>query len=329
MPNRIIKESIWTSPNLSQADDMAELLFYRLLPLPDDHGCFEATPEIIAGRCFPHKKKWTADVVRQHLPSLVVNGLIQLWFENNRLFGYFPAWSVHQRIRSLHNRKTPEPKEELLNNQEVMEYLNLPADSCRQLTTSDGPNHNNLNLNPNPGTPPTPPKSTPKEKKPRKKKQPTPILTDDQCDQIIEHYVEKSESSRTFDRQTRRTRLRSFGKVYRDRGYPPENIVEDCKNLITAIRENWTTFDDGTPIPKDFKTIFQYSTQRGTGADQFQKRMEALDEWRTGEKRNGKVNQPEDQFTCGACGQTKKGRPWMNLGGPKDIRCRPCAEGEK
>jgi hypothetical protein len=137
MPNRFIKESIWSSTNLNELDTMTELLFYRLLPLPDDHGCFEASPKVLSGKLFPYKDEWTAEIVCRHLSSLVDSCIIQLWVENGRLFGVFVNWAVHQRIRSLHQRKTPEPLTENLNSQLVAEYLKQFNVTCRQLSSTD------------------------------------------------------------------------------------------------------------------------------------------------------------------------------------------------
>jgi hypothetical protein len=147
MPNRLIKESIWNSPSLNPLSDQSELLFYRLLPLPDDHGCFEADPYVIKGRCFPRKDKWTPAVICNQLAALVNAGIISIWIDENRLFGIFHNWSKHQRIRSLHNRKTPEPDIENFNNSTAYEFLTAIDSNCQQLSASDG---SYPNPNPNP-----------------------------------------------------------------------------------------------------------------------------------------------------------------------------------
>ncbi len=127
MPNRIIKESIHTSPNLNNLSDLAERHFYRLLTLADDHGCFEATPSVIKGRCYSLKPKITAAKVEKWQGELTNVDIIRLWSDNGRIFGIFVTFAKHQRVRSLHRRKTPAPPEQVF----------LPADTWRQLTTSD------------------------------------------------------------------------------------------------------------------------------------------------------------------------------------------------
>jgi hypothetical protein len=138
MPNRLIKESIWDSPNLNKLSCEAERYFYRLLPLPDDHGCFQATPSVVKGKCFPLKPEITEENCSQWNYELQENQVCRFWIENDRLFGQFINWEKHQRIRSLHNRKTPFP----------------PTDDANwcQLSSNGAPNPNpnpnpNLNLN--------------------------------------------------------------------------------------------------------------------------------------------------------------------------------------
>ena len=165
MPNRVIKESIRTSPNFNELDDSAEVLFYRLLTLADDHGCFEASPDILRGQLFPKKlKSWAIKKIINSLVLIANNDLIRLWTKSDgterggtRLYGIFVTFSEHQRVRSVHSRKTPIPPNRT-NPMSVNEYLLTFAVTCRQLTASRrqvpsndrlNPNHNlNHNLNP-------------------------------------------------------------------------------------------------------------------------------------------------------------------------------------
>jgi hypothetical protein len=137
MPNRILKESIWTSPNLNALSPLAERYFYRLLPLPDDFGCFEATPLVVLGRCFPLRKDCRESDIEKWNKEIEAEGIVRFWVDSGRLYGVFTNWEKHQRVRSLHQRKTPQPP---------------PLDAtCRQMTADDGLNPN---PNPNPLSPP-------------------------------------------------------------------------------------------------------------------------------------------------------------------------------
>jgi hypothetical protein len=163
MPNRVIKESIFSSPNLNRLNDSSECLFYRLLLITDDHGCFEATPDFIRGKCFSKKaNNWGLKKIINSLVDLANNELIFLWTENEHLYGIFLTFKNHQRVRSLHNRKTPKPPRSL-NVVSVNDFLRSfvvncqqVTDKCRQVSSSDRLNPKpkpnlkpNLNHNPN------------------------------------------------------------------------------------------------------------------------------------------------------------------------------------
>ena len=138
MPNRIIKESIWTSPNLNRVSMQAEWLFYRLIPAPDDNGCFEATPLVVKGKVFPLREEISVLDLEKWYGELEQADLIRFWSVDGRQYGFFTQWDKHQRIRSVHQRKTPVPPENV---------------SCRQLSSDDRSNLNlNLNLNLNKNT---------------------------------------------------------------------------------------------------------------------------------------------------------------------------------
>ena len=144
MPNRLIKEAVWTSPNLNQVSDLAERHFYRLLPLPDDHGCCEVTPLVVKGRCYPLKHKVIPEMIQKWNSELESADIIRTWEVSGRIYGWFPKWSEHQRVRSLHQRKTPEPPSDVVTRQ-------------RLSTTDDNGCHSHLNPNPilNPNLNPT------------------------------------------------------------------------------------------------------------------------------------------------------------------------------
>ena len=119
MAQRFIKDSIWTSPNLNMLSDLAERHFYRLLPLPDDHGCCEVTPDVVKGLCYPKKPKINEVMIQKWNEELQHFDIIRMWGSNNRIFAYFPTWSEHQRIRACFKRKTPEPPTDVVSGRQV------------------------------------------------------------------------------------------------------------------------------------------------------------------------------------------------------------------
>jgi uncharacterized phage protein (TIGR02220 family) len=145
MPNRIIKQSIWTSPNFNKLSAGAERHFYRILMTTDDFGCFEATPAVIKGLCYPLQPDVSEAEIKDWYAELESAGLTKFWEHEGRRYGIFVTFQQHQRIRATHQRKTPLPPEHLLSKCEDM----ASDDACRQVSSSDRPIPNLIH-NPNP-----------------------------------------------------------------------------------------------------------------------------------------------------------------------------------
>jgi len=109
MPNRIIKESILTSPNFNKLSDGAENHFYRLLLVTDDWGCAEITPAVIKGKCYPLKSGATIVNIEAWNQELVDNKILKTWEERDRIFGEYMTFDVHNDLSERHNPKTPCP----------------------------------------------------------------------------------------------------------------------------------------------------------------------------------------------------------------------------
>ena len=114
----------------------------RLLPLPDDHGCFDARTTYLRTRLFPFcMDRVSEKQIEGWLGELQSVDGIRLWVHSTGIrYGVFPNWAEHQRIRSLHLRKTPPPP----NNIGVDNKGDV---NCRQPLTTAALNPN---LNPNP-----------------------------------------------------------------------------------------------------------------------------------------------------------------------------------
>ena len=146
MPNRILKESIWTSENLCKASIPAQGFFLRLLPLPDDHGCFDARVAVLRSRLFPLNYTQVSEKqIEGWLQELMAVDCIRIWTEAGVRYGYLPGWNKHQQVRSLHHRKTPAPPLQVLTTEGGVE--NKDDINCNQLLAVDALNPN---LNPNP-----------------------------------------------------------------------------------------------------------------------------------------------------------------------------------
>ena len=118
MPNRIIKESINESKGLSEVSYFANDLHKRLITYADDYGRFNADTAIMLARLYPRDIGYiTEEDINNALIELVGVGKIVFYTAeifhsrapSRGVFGYFPRWQEHQRVRDSKN-KCPEPK---------------------------------------------------------------------------------------------------------------------------------------------------------------------------------------------------------------------------
>lgn len=109
MPNRIIKESILTSPNLNKLSEAGENHFYRLLLITDDWGCAEVTPAVIKGKCYPLKPKITIEEIEKRTQELIDNELLKVWEIKERTYGTYLTFDTHNELSERHIARTPCP----------------------------------------------------------------------------------------------------------------------------------------------------------------------------------------------------------------------------
>ena len=109
MPNRIIKEQICTSPDISILSWFGEVLFYRLIVSCDDFGRCDGHPAIIKGRLFPLKNV-TVKEIEAALTDLENNQMIVRYEVGGREFIQLTNWERHQSRRAK-NSKFPAPED--------------------------------------------------------------------------------------------------------------------------------------------------------------------------------------------------------------------------
>ncbi len=175
MPNRIIKESICTSPNLNELSVEAERHFYRLLTRSDDWGCFEATPAVILGFCYPLQlKKVTEAKIDKWQQELAERGLIGYWITDGRIYGQFLKFDTHNKTevdddgnQIRHRRKTPIAPQQLSSFQNILEHLRTSIDKYCNPNPTPNPdlNHKPSYVAEKPATPPTLPFIDPIQKR--------------------------------------------------------------------------------------------------------------------------------------------------------------------
>lgn len=110
MPNRIIKESTFTSEKISSLSDFEFRLWVGLITQADDAGRGDARPAIIKGRVFPLRERVTIKDVDVAIHGLAAKGCVSLYTVGGKPYFWFPTWGEHQRIRD-YKPKYPGPEE--------------------------------------------------------------------------------------------------------------------------------------------------------------------------------------------------------------------------
>ena len=99
MPNRIIKESTFTSDRISQLSDFEFRLWVGLITQADDAGRGDARPAIIKGRIFALRERTTLKDIDAALQALAAAGCVSLYTVGGKPYFQFPNWAKHQRVR--------------------------------------------------------------------------------------------------------------------------------------------------------------------------------------------------------------------------------------
>ena len=108
MPNRILKESVCTSPNIGGLTWFEEVCVYRLLVQCDDYGRLDARPLFLRSRLFPLRADLAVETVADAIKSLERAELIDTYSVADRPYLEIRKWGNHQRIRNKRS-KCPSP----------------------------------------------------------------------------------------------------------------------------------------------------------------------------------------------------------------------------
>jgi hypothetical protein len=120
MPNRILKESICTSPTIELLDEAEEVFWHRLIVQLDDHGRFDARPAVLRSRCFPLRlERVTEEMVMEWLLKFARVGLIRLYEVDDRPYLEARTWRKHQQVRAA-TSKFPQPPATDSNGQQAL-----------------------------------------------------------------------------------------------------------------------------------------------------------------------------------------------------------------
>jgi hypothetical protein len=127
VPNRIIKESICSSDDMSSLSWFEQALFIRLIVTADDYGRMDARPSILRGRLFPLDDV-TAKAIEAGLAKLSTAGMILLYEVGGKPYLQLTAWSRHQSPPRAKTSKYPSPDD-------ADKPLQEDADNCAQMQT--------------------------------------------------------------------------------------------------------------------------------------------------------------------------------------------------
>lgn len=139
MPNRIIKESTFTSDKIALLSDFEFRLWVGLITIVDDAGRGDARPAIIKGKVFALRERTTIKDIEQALHGLAAKGCVSLYTVGGKPYFWFPTWSEHQRIRDC-KPKYPPPDDN--------DTLRQSAATCGELPPESNPIQSESNSNP-------------------------------------------------------------------------------------------------------------------------------------------------------------------------------------
>lgn len=130
MPNRWIKEAYCSSERIMSVSPDARDLWVRLLVNADDHGLFDARPQIVASKCYPLKpiERRCAHL----LAELEGADLIRRYEVDGKPYLFIARW--YERTRS--KAKYPTPPEGLLSIARNCEQLQKNAAPTITITTT-------------------------------------------------------------------------------------------------------------------------------------------------------------------------------------------------
>ena len=146
MPNRIIKESAFTSDKIAQLTDFEFRLWVGMITQADDAGRGDARPAILKGRIFALRERTAVKDIESALLALAAAGCVSLYKVSGKPYFQFPNWSAHQRIRDC---KPKYPGIEERDDETICDNLPQSAASCGELPPESNPIRIQSKSNPN------------------------------------------------------------------------------------------------------------------------------------------------------------------------------------
>jgi len=151
MPTRLLKESICTSKDINRLTPEQEVFFYRLIVNCDDHGYFQADPDILRGRCFPRRIDLISPaIICQWLQALVIAKMVTVFESGENFYLCLPSWDGHQQVRAKrHKYPVLDDSCRILLADDIT-CNHLLADDCKCARNPIQSNPDDIQSNPNP-----------------------------------------------------------------------------------------------------------------------------------------------------------------------------------
>ncbi len=149
MPNRIIKESTFTSDKIASLSDFEFRLWVGLITQADDAGRGDARPAIIKGRVFALRDRVTVKDISNALCALAAAGCVSLYTVGGKPYYEFPSWTKHQRIRDCKSKYPGEDEADFSASAATCGNPPQSAATCGNPPPKSNPIQSNPNPNPN------------------------------------------------------------------------------------------------------------------------------------------------------------------------------------
>lgn len=96
MPSRLIREGILTSDRVNALSPEAEVFYRRLMSKVDDHGLFDARPDVLISALYPLRRGTTENTCLQMLAECIKSKLLQVYeIDGKRFLQMFDTrWKV-------------------------------------------------------------------------------------------------------------------------------------------------------------------------------------------------------------------------------------------
>ena len=138
MPNRIIKDTICESKGLSKVSVFAADMYKRLLTYADDYGRFNADYQVLLARLYPREIGIVTEFdIEDAMTELIGVGKVAFYTSQPRdeVYGCFPKWQEHQRIRDS-KKRLPDPGDTTINDYYLRRFV--PIDLKARIIERDG-----------------------------------------------------------------------------------------------------------------------------------------------------------------------------------------------